>query len=110
MISHKLRLTLLLSALVSIALVGQPAVLAQAEEGRIIQPDALVWEPFAGLPPGTKIVTLQGDLSKEGPFTVRLWLPAAYEIATHSHPTGEVIDRPPSTGLIGMLVDGRGLD
>ncbi len=92
MTSRKLRLTILLSALVSIAMVGLPAVSARAaEEGRIIQPDALVWAPFAGLPPGTKIVTLQGDLSKAGPFTVRLWLPAAYEIATHSHPTGEVI-------------------
>jgi uncharacterized RmlC-like cupin family protein len=91
MISHKLRYTLLLSTLVSIALVGQPVVSASAEEGRIIQPDALVWTPFAGLPPGTKIATLQGDLSKAGPFTVRLWMPAGYEIATHSHPTGEVI-------------------
>jgi quercetin dioxygenase-like cupin family protein len=92
-ISHKLRLTLLLSALGSIALVGQPAVLAHAAEGRIIQPDALVWTPFAGLPPGTKIAVLQGDgdFSKAEPFTVRLWLPAGYEIATHSHPTAEVI-------------------
>ena len=91
MISHNLRLSLLLSAAVSIALLGQPVVSASAAEGSIIQPDALVWTPFAGLPPGTKIATLQGDLSKAGPFTVRLWLPAGYEIATHSHPTGEVI-------------------
>lgn len=91
MISHQLRSTLLLSAVVSVALIGRPAVLAHAEEGRIIQPDALVFTPFAGLPPGTKLATLQGDLAKGGPFTVRLWLPAGYEIATHSHPTGEVI-------------------
>jgi uncharacterized RmlC-like cupin family protein len=92
MTSRMLRLTILLSALVSIAMVSQPTVSARAaEEGRIIQPDALVWKPFEGLPPGTKITTLQGDLSKAGPFTVRLWLPAGYEIPTHSHPTGEVI-------------------
>jgi hypothetical protein len=76
---------------VSIALLGQPAGLASADEGMVIQPDALVFTPFAGLPPGTKLATLQGDLSKAGPFTVRLWLPAGYEIKTHSHPTGEAI-------------------
>ena len=91
MISRQLRSTLLLSAVVSIALVGQPVGLAHAAEGMIIQPDALAWAPFAGLPPGTKLATLQGDLSRAGPFTVRVWLPAGYEIATHSHPTGEVI-------------------
>ena len=91
MISHQLRSAFLLSAVVSFASIGQPAVLAHAEEGKIIQPDGLVFAPFAGLPPGTKLATLQGDLSKEGPFTVRLWMPAGYEIATHSHPTGEVI-------------------
>lgn len=91
MISDRLRSTLLLSAMLSIALVGQPKASAYAEDGRIIQPDAVVFAPFAGLPPGTKLATLQGDLSKAGPFTVRLWLPAGYEIKTHSHPTGEVI-------------------
>jgi quercetin dioxygenase-like cupin family protein len=91
MISHQLRSTLRLSAAVSIALAGHPAVFAHAAEGMIIQPDALDWAPFTGLPPGTKLATLEGDLSKVGPFTVRVWLPAGYEIATHSHPTGEVI-------------------
>lgn len=91
MSSHQLRSTLLVSAVVSIALIGQPAVLAQAAEGMIIQPEELAWAPFAGLPPGTKLATLEGDLSKAGPFTVRVRLPAGYEIATHSHPTGEVI-------------------
>jgi quercetin dioxygenase-like cupin family protein len=89
MISHKLRSRLLLSAVV--AALGQPTVFAHAGEGTVIHPDSLVWAPFSGLPPGTKLVTLQGDLSKEGSFTVRLWMPAGYEIATHSHPTGEVI-------------------
>ena len=43
----------------------------------------------ASLPKGTKMTTLEGDLSKEGPFTVRLKLPPNYEIGPHWHPAIE---------------------
>ena len=92
MISHKLRLTLLLSAIFSIALLGQPAVRAvAAEPWVIIQPDALAWAPFAGLPPGTEVAALYGDFSKAEPYGVRVKFPAGYEVANHSHPTAESI-------------------
>ncbi len=92
MISHKLRLTLLLSAIFSIALLGQPAVRAvAAEPWVIIQPDALAWAPFAGLPPGTEVAALYGDFSKAEPYGVRVKFPAGYEVANHSHPTAELI-------------------
>ena len=89
---HKLRLTLALSSIVSIGLLGPSTVPANAADSpAIIQPEALTWAPFTALPPGTQIAVLQGDPSKAGPFIVRLKLPAGYEIMTHSHPTDEVI-------------------
>jgi quercetin dioxygenase-like cupin family protein len=89
---HSLRSTLLLPAVFLFALAGLPGVAAQAAEGAaIIQPEALVWAPAAGLPPGAKSAVLYGDPSKAGPFALRFDFPAGYEVATHSHPTDEFI-------------------
>lgn len=41
------------------------------------------------LPMGSQFVILQGDPSKEGPFTLRASFPANYKIAPHWHPTTE---------------------
>jgi hypothetical protein len=57
----------------------------------ITAPEAFVWAPAAGLPPGAKMTVLYGDPSKGGAFAVRFQFPAAYEIPTHSHPTAEYI-------------------
>jgi quercetin dioxygenase-like cupin family protein len=91
MISHKLRLTLLLSAMVSIGLSSQSAVRADAAKWMVIQPGALVWAPFAELPAGTDIAVLYGDPSKAEAYAVRLKFPKGYEVANHSHPTDESI-------------------
>ncbi len=50
----------------------------------------LQWkEGPASLPPGSKIAAMEGDMSKEGPFTVRLMLPKNYKISPHWHPAIE---------------------
>ncbi|RYZ21969.1 MAG: DUF4437 domain-containing protein [Chitinophagaceae bacterium] len=43
--------------------------------------------PF--LPAGVQLAVLEGDPSKQGPFTVRLMMPANYTIPPHTHPTIE---------------------
>jgi mannose-6-phosphate isomerase-like protein (cupin superfamily) len=43
----------------------------------------------ASLPAGTQISVLEGDLSKAGPFTARVMLPASYRIPPHFHPAIE---------------------
>ncbi|MGI8897064.1 MAG: cupin domain-containing protein, partial [Pyrinomonadaceae bacterium] len=40
----------------------------------------------ASLPPGAKFAVLEGDPSKEGVFTMRLWLPDGFKIPPHWHP------------------------
>lgn len=69
-------------ALPSTAAAGAPA---------LMQPDALSWAPAPGLPPGAQIAVLYGNPSTKGPFAIRLKFPAGYEVATHSHPTDELI-------------------
>lgn len=41
------------------------------------------------LPPGAKMVVLQGDPGKQGMFTIRLKAPDGYRVAPHWHPTTE---------------------
>jgi quercetin dioxygenase-like cupin family protein len=87
MSSPVLRSTLLAFCLTGL---GIPAVDA-AGTPTLLQPDALVWTPAEGLPPGAEVAVLYGDPTKDGPFTLRFKFPAGYEIATHSHPTDEFV-------------------
>lgn len=43
----------------------------------------------ASLPAGAKLAVLEGDPSKEGFFTMRLWLPDGFKIPPHWHPKVE---------------------
>jgi quercetin dioxygenase-like cupin family protein len=62
--------------------------MAAAQERIIaVSPGQLAWQAGPpSLPRGAQAVVLEGDLSKEGPFTMRLKLPAGFEVAAHSHP------------------------
>jgi quercetin dioxygenase-like cupin family protein len=42
-----------------------------------------------GLPAGAKLALLSGDPGKEGPFALRLQMPANYKVPPHFHPTAE---------------------
>jgi quercetin dioxygenase-like cupin family protein len=46
---------------------------------------------------------LEGDLAKEGPFTVRVWFPDGYRIPPHTHPKVEHL-----TVLSGVVNFGMG--
>ena len=52
----------------------------------------LEWAPAPNfVPEGAQFVVLSGDPSKEGPYVVRLKLPAGYKIPAHNHPTTEMV-------------------
>lgn len=86
------RTALILSAFVSVSLLGYATVPPQAAgSANIIQPDAVTWAPAQGLPPGAQITVLYGNPSKKGPFAVRFKFPSGYQVATHSHPTDELL-------------------
>jgi hypothetical protein len=56
----------------------------------LIVPGDLQWQTGPeSLPRGAQFVVLEGDPSKEGPFTMRIRLPENYRIPPHTHPKVE---------------------
>jgi quercetin dioxygenase-like cupin family protein len=53
-------------------------------------PDGVKWGPAPpSLPKGAMVAVLAGDPAKDGPYVVRLKMPANYQIPAHRHPTTE---------------------
>lgn len=76
---------------------------AATTEHKIMTPSDLQWgEMPPGLPAGAKMVVLNGDPGKAGPFTVRMQAPAGYKIAPHTHPTAERLTVISGTFRLGM--------
>ncbi|WP_188904517.1 cupin domain-containing protein [Deinococcus aerophilus] len=83
-----------LAALLSVGLASNAAVNA----------DALQWaDAPAFLPPGAQLAVLDGDPSKAVRITLRLKMPAGYQIPAHWHPTQEDV-----TVLSGSMYVGMG--
>jgi hypothetical protein len=79
-----------------------PKVLAQ-DEHVIVQPDGITWAAGPpSLPAGAEAAVLYGDPGAEGPFALRLKLPADYHIPPHTHPRPEVVTVISGTFRIGM--------
>jgi quercetin dioxygenase-like cupin family protein len=56
----------------------------------IFSPEKIKWqEGSASLPPGSKFAIFEGDPTKEGPVTMRLWMPDGYKVPPHFHPQTE---------------------
>lgn len=52
-------------------------------------PEELKWTDVPSLPPGAKLAVIEGPLNQAVPFTLRLRLPANYQIPAHWHPAIE---------------------
>jgi hypothetical protein len=53
----------------------------------VFSPDKIKWvDGPKSIPPGAKLAVLEGDPTREGPFVMRLKLPAGYKVAVHTHP------------------------
>jgi len=53
-------------------------------------PDGVKWGPAPpSFPKGAMAAVLAGDPAKDGPYVVRLKMPANYQIPAHRHPTRE---------------------
>jgi quercetin dioxygenase-like cupin family protein len=81
-------------------------VLAQTDEkheASVHQPAEIKWQQGpASLPPGAKLALLEGDPTKDGPFTMRLLLPDGYKIPPHTHPKVEHVTVIAGTFNLGM--------
>jgi hypothetical protein len=55
----------------------------------MVTPGELSWGPVASMGEGAEIAFIEGDISKEEPFTFRLRLEDGYKILPHVHPAYE---------------------
>lgn len=95
---------LVVPALVSGQQAGKTEVSKQAADMGLFPATEISWREGPGsLPKGSKISLLEGDPSKEGPFTMRLWFPDGTEIAPHWHTQTEHV-----TVISGILNIGMG--
>ena len=75
------------SAIVALALSFAVAALAQGTAPVALTADKMKWSSQGALAlPGLEQVSLVGDPSKPGPYTIRLKFPAGYKLAPHTHP------------------------
>jgi hypothetical protein len=75
-----------------------------AGEPTVFDPDHMKWvDAPASLPRGIRMCTMEGDPSKEGPYTVRLWIPATYRIGPYWRTDSERM-----TVMLGAVIVGAG--
>jgi quercetin dioxygenase-like cupin family protein len=73
---------------INASLIAQQA--APATHHSVVDPASIEWKPGSPqMPAGVMVAPLHGDPSKEGPFVIRLKLPAGAKVAPHWHPTDE---------------------
>lgn len=81
------------AALLLLALSSAPGgVWAEAYHGDghlLGTPDELSWGPVGSMGEGAEIAIIEGELSAEAPFTLRLRMEDGYEIKPHVHPAYE---------------------
>src|SRR5437762_786659 len=102
--------SLTLIAVAAIALAGvvvaqerSKSIQAPSDGQQIHTPDQIKWKDGpASLPRGAKMAVLEGDPTKEGPFTMRVLLPDGYSIPPHIHPAVEHITVISGTFNFGM--------
>ncbi len=69
-----------------------------------ILPDDIKWMPFPAFPESARLAVLVGDLSKPGPYVVRVKLPDNVKLMPHIHPEDRIY-----TVISGVFYIGRGL-
>lgn len=74
------------------ALISLGAAFPTQEAPVMLAPSDVKWGAAPpALPPGAKVAMVFGDSSKEGPFTMRVKLPADYKVPPHFHPGAETV-------------------
>ena len=78
---------LLLAALLVAS--ASPAMAQTQAVHHVVDPASIQWQ--AGPLPGSRVAVLYGDPAKPELFVMRLWLPANFKIAPHTHPRPEIL-------------------
>ena len=75
------------------ALIGAASTLAASEAHHtVVRGDTITWGPAPpSLPAGAQAAVLLGNPTKEGPFVLRLKLPAGFVVPPHRHSKDEIL-------------------
>jgi quercetin dioxygenase-like cupin family protein len=57
---------------------------------RIIHTEDVVWNSFPAFPPTARLAILVGDPTKDGPYVIRVKLPAGTKMLPHKHPEDRI--------------------
>jgi hypothetical protein len=68
-----------------------------------ILPEQVEWHSFPAFPPSAKLAVLVGDPTREGPYPIRVKVPAGVKLMPHRHPEDRV-----HTVLSGVFYVGLG--
>jgi anti-sigma factor ChrR (cupin superfamily) len=77
----------------SVALLLAGATGAFADDMKMpVNASQLEWAPAPNfVPEGAEISVLSGNPSKDGPYVLRMKIPAGYKVPAHHHPTTEMV-------------------
>jgi hypothetical protein len=75
---------------------------AQMPGHTMVAPGDLKWADVPSLPAGAKLAVIEGPLNEAVPFTIRIKLPAGYQIPAHWHPAIEHVTVMSGTFNLGM--------
>jgi Domain of unknown function (DUF4437) len=93
---------LITTLVLALCFAAAPTLAETADHG-IFPPSAIAWKDGPpSLAAGAKFALLEGDPSKEGLFTMRLWLPDGFRIMPHWHPAVEHVTVVSGTFHVGM--------
>jgi quercetin dioxygenase-like cupin family protein len=96
-------LAMMAAALSGPVAAGAAGAGADHDKAIVVVPGAVVWGPAPDiLPPGAKFAVVEGDPTKSGLYTKRLWMPDGYVIPPHFHPADEHVTVLQGTFLVGM--------
>src|SRR6267142_3945180 len=60
------------------------------ERFRIIHSEDVTWKPFPAFPPTARLAILVGAPTKDGPYVIRVKLPAGTKMFPHKHPEDRI--------------------
>jgi quercetin dioxygenase-like cupin family protein len=94
------RVALLLA--LALTLLGASTGSAEMPGHIMVAPGDLKWADVPSLPAGAKLAVIEGPLNEAVPFTIRIKLPAGYQIPAHWHPAIEHVTVISGTFNLGM--------
>jgi hypothetical protein len=55
-----------------------------------IRPEDVAWNPFPAFPPSVRLAILVGDITKAGPYVIRVKVPGGVKLMPHRHPEDRI--------------------